>query len=247
MTEQTRVALAIGAGDAIGAAFARRFARGGYSVVLARRYPQRSDAVMAEISDAGFTAKTVAVDARSEDDVRALFASIERDVGPIDMCMYNAGANAHFPLLETSSEMYRKVWELGCFGGFLSGREAARHMLPRGRGSVFFTGATASLRGGAGFAAFAGAKFGLRALAQSMARELGPLGIHVAHLIIDGGLDSAAIHARIKERSGIDKQDIPTDSLSKTESIAQAYWDLHAQSRDAWTHELDIRPYVETW
>ncbi len=163
------------------------------------------------------------------------------------MCLYNAGANASFPIVETSSEMYRKVWELGCYGGFLTGREAARRMLTRGRGTILFTGATASVRGGAGFAAFAGAKFGLRALAQSMARELGPQGIHVAHLIIDGGLNSAAIHARIKARSGIDREEIPNDSLIETSSVAEAYWTLHCQPRDGWTHELDIRPLVEPW
>lgn len=247
MTDQQRVALAVGAGDAIGAAFTRRFASGGYTVILARRSPERSDELMQELSAAGLSAKAVTVDAREENDVQALFAMVERDFGPIEVCLYNGGANANFPILETSAEMYRKVWTLGCFAGFLTGREAARYMVPRGHGSIFFTGATASLRGGSGFAAFAGAKFGLRALAQSMARELGPKGIHVAHLIIDGGIDSAAIHARIKARSGIEKEDIPLDSLSRTSSIAQAYWDLHAQQRSAWTHELDIRPYVEKW
>jgi NAD(P)-dependent dehydrogenase (short-subunit alcohol dehydrogenase family) len=247
MIDQQRVALAIGAGDAIGAGFARRFAAGGYTVVLARRHPERAAALLAELAAQGMTAKCLAVDARQEGEVQALFESVERDYGPIEVCLFNAGANANFSILDTTSEMYRKVWELGCFAGFLPGREAARHMVPRGHGSIFFTGATASLRGGAGFAAFAGAKFGLRALAQSMARELGPLGIHVAHLIIDGGLDSAAIHARMKAMSGVDKQDIPVDSLSRTDSIAQAYWALHQQSRDAWSHELDIRPYVENW
>lgn len=241
------VALAVGAGDAIGAAFARRFAEGGYAVTLARRHPERSDALIAELAGLGYRAEARAVDTRQEDQVIALFDALERELGPVEVCLYNAGANASFPIIETTAEMYRKVWELGCYGGFLTGREAAKRMLPRGRGTILFTGATASLRGGAGFAAFAGAKFGLRALAQSMARELGPSGVHVAHLIIDGAINSAAIHARIKARSGVDKEDIPTDSLIETQSIAQAYWTLHRQPRDGWTHELDIRPSVETW
>ncbi|MFT5172669.1 MAG: NAD(P)-dependent dehydrogenase (short-subunit alcohol dehydrogenase family) [Gammaproteobacteria bacterium] len=247
MLDKQPVALVVGAGDAIGAAFARRFASGGYTVIMARRHPERAAALLEETAARGLIVKCVALDTRHEGEVQALFETVERDIGPIEVCLYNAGANANFSILETTSEMYRKVWELGCFGGFLTGREAARRMVTRGRGSIFFTGATASVRGGAGFAAFAGAKFGLRALAQSMARELGPLGVHVAHLIIDGGIDSAAIHARIKARTGVEKQDIPADSLSRMSSIAESYWTLHQQQRDAWTHELDIRPYVEKW
>ena len=162
------------------------------------------------------------------------------------MCLYNAGANAKFPILETTSEMFRKVWELGCYGGFLAGREAARYMIPRGHGTILFTGATASMRGGTGFAAFASAKFGLRAIAQSLARELGPEGIHVSHLVIDGGIDSPVVRARRRARAGRDI-DHPPDSLMATNSIAEAYWILHSQGRDAWTHELDIRPFVESW
>lgn len=247
MTDTPRVALAVGAGDAIGAAFARRFTAGGYSVVLARRKPERSAELVKELTATGSCIRVVAMDTRKEAEVEALFSSIENEDGPLEVCLYNAGANAKFPITETTSEMYRKVWELACFGGFLTGREAARRMLPRKAGTILFTGATASIRGGEGFAAFAGAKFGLRALAQSMARELGPQGIHVAHLIIDGGLDSADIHARMKAHSGIEKEDIPADSLINTRSIADAYWMLHNQPRDAWTHELDIRPSVETW
>ena len=247
VTEGRPVALAVGAGEGIGAAFARRFAAGGFSVVLARRHPERSAALVQELTTAGSSIRVLATDTRREDQVQSLFERIEHEVGPIEVCLYNAGANASFPILETESDMYRKVWELGCYGGFLTGREAARCMLSRGRGTILFTGATASLRGGAGFAAFSGAKFALRALAQSMARELGPQGIHVAHLIIDGGLDSAAIHARIKARTGIDREDIPADSLMRTGAIAEAYWTLHNQPRDAWTHELEIRPFVEPW
>ena len=207
------VALLVGAGDAIGAAVARRFARGGYRVCMARRDAGKSRRVLEELT----------------------------------VCLFNAGSNVNKPLLETTEKQFFKVWELACYAGFLVGREAARHMLKRGRGSILFTGATASMRGGRGFAAFAAAKFGLRAVAQSMARELGPKNIHVVHLLIDAGVDSAAIHARMTAATGILPKDISPDSLTKTSSIAEAYWFAHHQARDGWTHELDLRPFVETW
>ena len=207
------VALLVGAGDAIGAAVARRFARGGYRVCMARRDAGKSRRVLEELT----------------------------------VCLFNAGSNVNKPLLETTERLFFKVWELACYAGFLVGREAARHMLKRGRGTILFTGATASVRGGGGFAAFAAAKFGLRAVAQSMARELGPKNIHVVHLLIDAGVDSAAIHARMTAATGILPKDIPPDSLTKTSSIAEAYWFAHHQARDGWTHELDLRPFVETW
>jgi hypothetical protein len=156
------------------------------------------------------------------------------------------GANVRFPITETTSRVFRKVWEMACLGGFLTGREAARVMLPRKRGSIFFTGATASVRGGKGYAAFASAKFGLRALAQSMARELGPEGIHVAHLVIDAGVDTAFVRERL-QASGRDPAALPPDSLMDPASIGEAYWMLHQQPRDAWTFELDLRPHRETW
>ena len=241
------VALGIGAGDAIGAAFARRFAAGGYAVAVARRDAAKSDSLMAEIEAKGGMAKAYSVDARGEQATVNLFDAVERDLGPVDVCLYNAGANARFSILETDADMFRKVWALSCFGGFLAGREAARRMVPRGSGTILFTGATASLRGGAGFAAFASAKFGLRAVAQSLARELGPKGIHVAHLVIDGGVDSPDIHARRRAAAGDDALKFPEDSLMGLASIAEAYWALSQQTRDAWTHELDIRPFVEPW
>ena len=150
----------------------------------------------------------------------------------------------NFPLLDTTERVFRKVWEMACYAGFLAGREAARLMLPRGRGTIIFTGATASLRGGPGFAAFAGAKFGLRAVAQSMARELGPKGIHVAHLVIDSGVDTAWVRERRRERG---QDSFGPDELVNPASIAETYWQLHLQPRDAWTHELDLRPYGEKW
>ena len=241
-----RVALLVGAGDAIGAAVARRFARGGYKVCVARREAAKSQGLLDEAKAAGQDIRAFSVDARNEAEVQGLFARVEAEVGPLDICLFNAGSNVNKPLLETTEKLFFKAWELACYAGFLVGREAARHMVPRGRGSILFTGATASIRGGSGFAAFAAAKFGLRAVAQSMARELGPKNIHVVHLLIDAGVDSEAIHQRMRAR-GIDAKDIAADSLTKTESIAEAYWFTHHQARDGWTHELDLRPFVEKW
>jgi NAD(P)-dependent dehydrogenase (short-subunit alcohol dehydrogenase family) len=157
--------------------------------------------------------------------------------------VFNIGANVRFGITETSARVYRKVWEMGCFAGFLMGREAARVMLARGHGSILFTGATASMRGSAGFSAFAGAKHALRALAQSMARELGPKGIHVAHLVIDGAIDTAFIRENFPERYALKER----DGILDPEHIADAYWTLHCQPRDAWTHEQDLRPWIEGW
>jgi hypothetical protein len=241
-----RVALLVGAGDAIGAAVARRFARGGYKVCVARREAAKSQGLLDEAKASGLDIRAFSVDARNEAEVQGLFARVEAEVGPVEVCLFNAGSNVNKPLLETTEKLFFKAWELACYAGFLVGREAARHMVPRARGSILFTGATASIRGGHGFAAFAAAKFGLRAVAQSMARELGPKNIHVVHLLIDAGVDSEAIHQRMRAR-GIEAKDIAADSLTKTESIAEAYWFAHRQARDGWTHELDLRPSVEKW
>jgi NAD(P)-dependent dehydrogenase (short-subunit alcohol dehydrogenase family) len=240
------VALLVGAGDAIGAAVARRFTTGGYSVCVARRDAEKSRSVVQEIITSGGIAHAVSTDVRSEEAVQALFAQVESELGPIEVCLFNAGANVKSSLIETSTKLFSRVWELACYGGFLTGREAARHMVPRGRGTILFTGATASIRGGSGFAAFAAAKFGLRAVAQSMARELAPRNIHVAHLIIDGAIDSEAIHRRLSAATGT-MPEITPDSLMQTSSVAEVYWALHNQSRDGWTHELDLRPYGERW
>jgi NAD(P)-dependent dehydrogenase (short-subunit alcohol dehydrogenase family) len=246
MSRSEKVAILVGAGDAIGAAVARRFAQGGFTVCVARRDADKSRQLGEELKATGHTLHAYSVDARKEDEVRQLFAQVERDVGPVEVCLFNAGSNVNKPIVETSEKLFFKAWELACYAGFLVGREAAGCMVPRGRGTILFTGATASLRGGKGFAAFSAAKFGLRAVAQSMARELGPKGVHVVHLIIDAGVDSAAIHERLKA-SGVDLATIKPDSLTKTSSIADAYWFAHQQSRDGWTHELDLRPGVETW
>ena len=247
MTESRPVALLVGAGDAIGAAVARRFAAGGLQVCVARRDAGKAKALIDEVAAGGGKLRAFSVDARREEAVRDLFAKVERDVGPIEVCLYNAGANVNTPLLETSATLFRKAWELACYGGFLAGREAARHMVPRGRGTILFTGATASLRGGAGFAAFASAKFGLRAVAQSMARELGPKNIHVAHLLIDGGVDRAAIRKRLRARIGDQVDALPANALIRTTAIAEAYWTLHVQPAYGWTHELDLRTSIERW
>ena len=247
MSQSNEVALLVGAGDAIGAAVARRFAIGGYKVCIARRDAAKSSALIEELRAEGFAVHAFNVDARQEVEVEDLFARVEDTVGPIAVCLFNAGSNVKKPLLETTGTLFFKAWELACFAGFLVGREAAKYMLKRGRGTILFTGATASVRGGSGFSAFSSAKFGLRALAQAAARELGPKNIHVVHLLIDAGVDSAAIHQRMKAASGIDAKDIPADSLTKTKSIAEAYWFAHHQARDGWTHELDLRPFGEKW
>jgi hypothetical protein len=244
--EKNGVALLVGAGDAIGAAVARRFATGGYSVCVARRDAEKSRSVVQEIAESGGAARAISTDVRNEEAIQALFAQLEAELGRVEVCLFNAGANIKAPLVETSGGLFFKAWELACYSGFLTGREAARYMVPRGRGTILFTGATASVRGGSGFAAFAAAKFGLRGVAQSMARELAPRNIHVAHLIIDGAVDSAAIHRRLSAATGT-MPDLPPDSLIQTGSVAEAYWTLHNQSRDGWTHELDLRPYVERW
>jgi NAD(P)-dependent dehydrogenase (short-subunit alcohol dehydrogenase family) len=247
MAGTRKVAILVGAGDAIGAAVARRFAKGGYTVCICRRDAAKSQGLVDELRSAGSDMHAFSVDARQESEVQDLFAKVEKEIGPIEVCLFNAGSNVNKPLIETTEKLFFKAWELACYAGFLVGREAARVMVPRGHGTILFTGATASLRGGKGFAAFSSAKFGLRAVAQAMARELGPKNIHVIHLIIDAGVDSEAIRARLKAASGIEAKDIAPDSLTKTDSIAEAYWFAHQQSKDGWTHELDLRPAVEKW
>jgi NAD(P)-dependent dehydrogenase (short-subunit alcohol dehydrogenase family) len=247
MLKSGGVALLVGAGDAIGAAVARRFAEGGYKVCIARREAAKSQVMVDELNAAGYDVRAFSTDARDEKSVQNLFEQVERDAGPIEVCLFNAGANVGKPLLETTESLFFRAWQLACYAGFLVGREATRYMTERGRGTILFTGATASVRGGKNFAAFAAAKFGLRALAQSMARELGPKNIHVAHLIMDGAVDSPEIHRRFMVDKGIDASTLPPDSMTKTSSIAEIYWFLHGQPRDGWTHELDLRPSVEIW
>ncbi len=166
----------------------------------------------------------------------------------MEVCIFNIGANVNFPILETTDRVFRKVWEMACWSGFVTGREAARIMLQRGRGAIFFTGATAGLRGGVGYAAFASAKFGLRGLAQAMARELGPKSIHVAHLVIDAGVDTAFVRNLIAQREGPEAlETLEPGRLMNPNSVADAYWALYQQSPDAWSFEQEIRPYGEKW
>lgn len=238
------VCFIVGAGDYIGAAIAKRFAQGGYTVCVARRNGDKAEGLVDEIKANGGNAFNFSMDAREEAQVIERFALIESEIGPIEVMISNAGGNVNFPILETTERVFYKVWRMACFTGFLAGREAAKHMLPRGKGSIFFTGATASLRGGPGYAAFASAKFGLRALAQSMARELGPQGIHVAHLIIDSGVDTEFVRDRLSKR-GINPDDLPANTLMHPSSVGEAYWMMHQQKPDAWTHEMDIRPFSE--
>jgi NAD(P)-dependent dehydrogenase (short-subunit alcohol dehydrogenase family) len=235
--------IVIGAGDALGGAIARRFAREGFAAVIVRRHADQLESLAASIRAAGGEAHPFGVDARREDQMVALFEKVEAEIAPVEVCVFNIGANVRFPIAETTSRVFTKVWEMACFSGFLTGREAARRMTPRGHGTILFTGATASVRGRDGFAAFASAKHGLRALAQSMARELGPKGVHVAHTIIDGAIDTAWIAENFPERHALKSQ----DGILNPEHIADAYWALHAQPRDAWTHELDLRPWMEAW
>jgi NAD(P)-dependent dehydrogenase (short-subunit alcohol dehydrogenase family) len=238
-----KVALIVGAGDATGGAIARRFAGEGYTVCVTRRKVEKLDGLVAAIEAEGGSVHAFGSDARREEQAVALIEEIERDIGPIDVAVYNIGGNVRFPITETTSRVYFKVWEMCALGGFLMGREVAKRMLARERGTILFTGATASLRGGDGYAAFAGGKHALRALAQSMARELAPQGIHVAHVVIDGSIDTQFIAEMFPERYALKDQ----DGILNPEHIADAYLMLHNQPRSAWTFEMDLRPWIENW
>ena len=245
MTNDSRkpVALVIGAGDATGGAIAKRFAAGGLVACVTRREADKLEPLLDAIRAAGGTAHGFGSDARKEEEVVALIERIESEIGPIEVLVFNIGANVPSSILEETARKYFKIWEMACFGGFLNGREVARRMVARGHGTILFTGATASLRGSANFAAFAGAKHALRALAQSMARELGPKNIHVGHVVIDGAIDTEFIRTNFPERYAT-KAD---DGILSPDHIAETYWTLHAQPRDTWTFELDLRPWNERW
>ena len=238
-----KVALVIGAGDSTGGAIAKRFAREGYVACVTRRSADKLQTLVDEIVAAGGQARGYASDARKEEEVIQLVEDIERDVGPIEVMVFNIGANVPCSILEETARKYFKIWEMACFGGFLVGREVAKRMVTRERGTILFTGATAGLRGSANFAAFAGAKHALRALAQSMARELGPRNIHVAHVVVDGAIDTDFIKTNFPERYAMKDQ----DGILNPDHIADNYWHLHTQPRDSWTHELDLRPWIERW
>lgn len=238
-----KVALIVGAGDATGGAIARRFAAEGYTVCVTRRKIEKLADLVSTIEAEGGKVHAFGSDARREEQVEALIEEIERDIGPIEVAVYNIGGNVNFPIIETTSRVYFKVWKMCALGGFLMGREVAKLMLTRERGTILFTGATASMRGGIGYAAFTGGKHALRALAQSMARELAPQGIHVAHVVIDGAIDTQFIAERFPERYALKDQ----DGILDPDHIAEAYLMLHNQPRSAWTFEMDMRPWLENW
>jgi short-subunit dehydrogenase len=238
-----KVALVIGAGDATGGAIARRFAREGYVACVTRRSLDKLQPLLEQIRAEGGQAHGFASDARQEEQVAELVEQIERDIGPIEAMVFNIGANVPCSILEETARKYFKIWEMACFAGFLTSQAVAKRMVTRGRGTILFTGATAGLRGAAGFAAFAGAKHGIRALAQSLARELGPLNVHVAHVVVDGAIDTAFIRDSFPELYAKKDQ----DGILDPEHLADSYWYLHSQPRDAWTFELDLRPWIERW
>lgn len=249
----SKVCLVIGAGDATGGAVARRFAREGYTVCVTRRSLGKLEPLLAQIRQAGGVAHGFGSDARKEEDVIALVEHIESSLGPIEVMVFNIGANSPNSILTETARRYTKMWEMACLAGFLTGREVAKRMVARPqdasdsapgvqpKGTIIFTGATASLRGSSHFAGFSGGKMALRALAQSMARELGPMGVHVAHTIIDGAIDTEFIRTQFPQRYALKDQ----GGILNPDHIADAYWMLHQQPRDAWTHELDLRPYME--
>ena len=240
---QSKVALVIGAGDSTGGAIAKRFAKEGFIACVTRRSADKLQPLVDSIRAEGGQAFGYASDARKEEDVAALFTHIEAEHGPIEVMVFNIGANVPCSILEETARKYFKIWEMACLSGFLNAQQAARRMVKRGRGTILFTGATAGLRGSANFAAFAGAKHALRALAQSMARELGPQNIHVAHVVVDGAIDTDFIRTSFPERYALKDQ----DGILNPDHIAENYWYLHSQPRDAWTFELDLRPYMERW
>jgi NAD(P)-dependent dehydrogenase (short-subunit alcohol dehydrogenase family) len=244
MSEQTPTAIVVGVGaeQGLGGALCRRFARGGFHVLPAGRTPDRLDRLAAAIRTAGGTATPVVTDTTREADVVRLFDEAERvGGGPPEVVIYNAGNNGMVNLAEMTAEFFETMWRVACFGGFLVGREATRRLVPAGRGTVLFTGATGSLRARPPFIAFASAKAGLRAIAQGMARELGPQGIHVAHVVIDGGIDGERLRKGIPQFVAAKGE----DGLLDLDAIAETYWQLHVQHRTAWTHELDLRPFKE--
>ncbi|WP_180035104.1 MULTISPECIES: SDR family oxidoreductase [unclassified Acinetobacter] len=239
----SKVALVIGAGDATGGEIAKRFAREGYIACMTRRNADKLKPLIAEIQTQGGTAFGFGSDARKEEQVIELIEHIESNIGPIEVMVFNIGANVPCSILEETARKYFKIWEMACFSAFLTGREVAKRMVTRERGTIIFTGATAGTRGAAGFAAFAGAKHALRALAQSMARELGPRNIHVAHVVVDGAIDTDFIKDTFPDLYAKKEQ----DGILNPVHIAENYWHLSQQPRDAWTHELDLRPWMERW
>jgi NAD(P)-dependent dehydrogenase (short-subunit alcohol dehydrogenase family) len=230
-----------GVGEGLGFGVSARFVAAGHPVAMLARSIEKLEQFARKIGEAGGMAVGRATVLREEEQVVGAFEAAHASFGRIDAAIYNAGAQHRKPMLEITGSTFEKVWRLGCFGAFVFGREAARHMVPQGHGTVLFTGATASMRGGQQFAAFAAAKFGVRAIAQSMAREFGPDGIHVASVVIDGGIDMPAVHKRYVAAG----QAITEDSLLSPAAIAETYYQIHVQHRSAWTNETELRPFKE--
>ncbi len=247
MIKRNATVAVVGAGDFIGGEIAKTFAAEGFTIFAGRRQGDKLQPLIEAIEAAGGTIFGRSLDARKEEEVAKFIADADAHA-PLALCIFNIGANVNFPIVETTERVFRKVWEMACYSGFLTGREAARVMLARGAGNIFFTGATASMRGGNGFAAFASAKFGLRAVAQSMARELGPKNIHVAHLVIDSSVDTEWVRQMIVSREGEQAlQHLDPNRLMRPAAVAEAYWQLYQQPPDAWTFEHEIRPFGEKW
>jgi NAD(P)-dependent dehydrogenase (short-subunit alcohol dehydrogenase family) len=251
MSKPTAVVVGVGAEQGVGAAVCRRFAREGYHVLVAGRTPAKIEQVARSIAAAGGSAEAVVIDATKEADVIALFdramspqngaPGSGRD--PADVVVFNAGNNQMINFREVTAQLFEDFWRVGCFAGFLVGREAARRLVPLGRGTVIFTGASGSLRGKPGFAQFAAAKAGLRMIAQSMAREYGGKGVHVAHVVIDGGINGQRLLSRRPQLA----QERGEDGLLGVDAIAETYWQIHRQPRSAWTQEVDLRPFKESF
>jgi NAD(P)-dependent dehydrogenase (short-subunit alcohol dehydrogenase family) len=239
--QRTAIVAGVGSEQGLGAALARRFAVEGYRVVVSGRTDERIAQVTRTIVDRGDRAEAFRADATIESDVVALFDFAEASGHTLDLVVFNAGNNARHDFRTMPAEFFEQTWRVATFGGFLVGREAARRLAPAGKGTIIFTGATASLRGKPPFTAFASAKAGLRSLAQSMAREFGPAGIHVAHVVIDGGIDGERLNTAAPQL----KTERGADGLLNIDAIADAYWHLHSQRPSAWTHELDLRPFKE--
>jgi len=237
------VALIVGAGDATGGAIAKKFSREGYTVCVTRRKINKLDGLVSSIEAESGRVHAFGSDARREEQVIDLIEEIETNIGPIEIAVYNVGGNVKFSITETTTRVYLKVWEMCALGGFLMGREVAKRMLEREKGTILFTGATASLRGNSGFSAFSGGKHALKALAESMARELAPKGIHVAHIVIDGAIDTQFISEMFPDTYALKDR----EGILNPEHIADNYLMLHNQPKSAWTFELDLRPWIEKW
>lgn len=244
MSAPTAIVVGVGAEQGIGAAAARRFAQGGHHVYVGGQTQAKIELVANAIRAQGGSAEAIVIDATSERDIIDLFDRAEagqQGRGPLDVVISNAGNNALIDFRQLTAEQFEHFWRVGCYSGFLVGREAARRMVPRGRGTVIFTGASGSLRGKPGFAHFAAAKAGLRMVAQSMAREFGPQGIHVAHVVIDGGVNGT----RLKNFAPQMVAQRGDDGLLDVDAIAETYWQIHGQPRTVWAQEVDLRPYKE--